>query len=331
MTEATRLSHAEIEAIRGSKGQSVLLFLTDRCPVGCAHCSVDSRRDSPTITDFELFEAILDWIVAQPTMRLIGISGGEPFVERRGLERAVQRFAEAGLRQVMFTSGVWAKQGVAPWISAALAHCETVYLSTDAFHARAIDDASFVRAARAITDAGAWIIVQALDHADNLDRVAALVRTALGDGWASLAEINRIVPLTNGRGASQFDRAATTPGRDFGRCRLSASPTIRYDGAVSGCCNESVLRGGGPARLRARVRNRDELAAAIDAFSADPVLRAIASPGLGLLTLDPRFADLADRRFASDCDLCWAMFDRLPAERAPEPLLEAIAAMGAAS
>jgi organic radical activating enzyme len=330
MTGVGHLSHAAIEAIRGSKGQSVLLFLTDRCPVGCAHCSVDSRRDSPTITDFDLFEQILDWIVAQPAMRLVGISGGEPFVERRGLERAMARFADAGLGQVVFTSGIWAKQRVAPWISAALAQCETVYLSTDAFHAQAIDDASFARAAQAIAGAGAWIVVQALDHRDNLDRVAALVRAALGVDWESLAEINRIVPLTNGRGAGQFSRAAVTAGRDFGGCRLSASPTIRYDGAVSGCCNESVLRGAGPARLRARIRTAGELAMAVDAFAADPMLQAVASPGLGLLTVDPRFADLGERRFASDCDLCWAMFDRLPVDRRPEPLLEAIAAMGRA-
>jgi hypothetical protein len=137
-----------------------------------------------------------------------------------------------------------------------------------------------------------------------------------------------VTPLVNGRGATQFARAATMAGEDFGACRLTASPTIRYDGAISGCCNESVLRGGGPARLRARARTADELAAAIDTFSTDPMLRAIASPGLGALTADPRFADLAPRRFASDCDLCWAMFSRLPVERRPEPLLELIAAMG---
>lgn len=328
MIDSSRLSHAKIETIRGCKGQSVLLFLTDRCPVGCAHCSVDSRHDSPTITDFELFDSIINWIATQPTIQLVGISGGEPFVERRGLERAMERFADAKIDQVVFTSGVWAKAGVPVWISSALARCKTVYLSTDAFHASAIDDGTFARAAKAIADAGAWIVVQALDHEENLARVAALLRTTLGSGWLSLAEINPLVPLTSGRGASQFNRVATTAGRDFGACRLSASPTIRYDGAVSGCCNESVLRGGGPARLRAKVNSSDELAEAVEAFLGDPMLRAIRSPGLGLLAEDPRFADLRDRRFATDCDLCWAMFDRLPVERRPEPMIEAIALLG---
>ena len=83
----TRLTWQAIDDIRNERGRSTLLFITDRCPVGCAHCSVDSRRDSPTITDFELFGEIVEWLVAQDH-DVIGTSGGEPFVERRGLSLA---------------------------------------------------------------------------------------------------------------------------------------------------------------------------------------------------------------------------------------------------
>ena len=114
-------------------------------------------------------------------MEVVGISGGEPFVERRGLERATSRFAEAGLRQVVFTSGVWAARRVAPWIDAVLATCYTVYLSADAFHARAVDEESVVRAMRAIAASGAWLVVQALDHDDTVARISKLVDEALGE------------------------------------------------------------------------------------------------------------------------------------------------------
>ncbi|MFZ4688159.1 MAG: hypothetical protein ACOYLS_02870 [Polymorphobacter sp.] len=321
------LTHAAVEATRRSPGQSLLLFITDRCPVGCAHCSVDSRPDSPAISDFALFEAIVGWIAARPGLRTVGISGGEPFVERRGLTFASTAFAAAGLSQVIFTSGVWARQRVAPWVDDVLARCATVYLSTDAFHARSIDATAFARAAAAIAATGAWIVVQALDHHDNVARATAAIRAALGDNWRDHAEINPVTPLTNGRGASQFHRAATTPGHAFGPCRLAASPTIRYDGAISACCNESVLRGHGPARLRARAANAAALPGVVNALATDAMVAAIATLGLGLLTEQPRFVDLADRNFASDCDLCWAMFDRLPAVAAPDPLLTAMAAL----
>src|SRR5438309_11102932 len=101
-----RLLWREIEEIRRTRGRSTLLFITDRCPVGCAHCSVDSRADSPSITDFELFEQIVDAICARPEVRVVGISGGEPFVERRGLTVAAHKVVDAGKDLVLYTSGV---------------------------------------------------------------------------------------------------------------------------------------------------------------------------------------------------------------------------------
>src|SRR3954447_20648827 len=99
-----RLTFAEVEAARSDRGRSVLLFITDRCPVGCAHCSVDSRADSPSISDFDLFEQIVDAICARPEVDVVGISGGEPFVERRGLALAARRVADSGKALVLYTS-----------------------------------------------------------------------------------------------------------------------------------------------------------------------------------------------------------------------------------
>ena len=83
-TAPARLGWEEIEELRHDRGRSTLLFVTDRCPVGCAHCSVDSRRDSPTITDFELYGEILDWLCGQPRAR-----GGRD-LRRRALRRAAR-------------------------------------------------------------------------------------------------------------------------------------------------------------------------------------------------------------------------------------------------
>src|SRR5688500_5951792 len=101
LNHAPKLTHADIENIRSNRGRSMLLFITDRCPVGCLHCSVDSRRDSPTISDFALFEEILSWICENPELEVVGISGGEPFVERRGLTMASQVLADSGKQQVI--------------------------------------------------------------------------------------------------------------------------------------------------------------------------------------------------------------------------------------
>jgi organic radical activating enzyme len=323
-----RLMWNEIDEIRKTRGRSTLLFLTDRCPVGCAHCSVDSRTDSPTIADFELFGEILDWICEQVGLEVVGISGGEPFVERRGLTLAVRRFTEAGKRVVLYTSGVWATRPEPPaWIAEMLDRATTVCLSTDAYHEAGVPDDVYVNAARAIAGAGDWIVVQVVDSEPMVERALELLRAAFGAEWPEHAELCRNPPLTHGRGAAVFTRTHAFPGGAYPPCTQLGSQTIRYDGRVSGCCNESVIMGRGPARLRRRARTKDEVGEAIDAFHADPLLRAIGGPGPGALTAHPRFADLAQREFTSICDLCWSMLDRVADDERPDPLIGAISAV----
>lgn len=320
-----RLGFSEIEALRRTRGRSTLLFITDRCPVGCAHCSVDSRRDSPRIADFQLFGEILDWLCDREQLEVVGISGGEPFVERRGLTLAVRRLTEAGKRVVLYTSGVWARRRVPPaWIREVLDASSTVLLSTDAFHQEQIDDATYVNAARAIAASGAWIIVQVIGIEPMVNRARELLRAAFGERYSDFAELRTTPALTAGRGADVFTRTERTLGHAFAPCTLVASPIVRYDGVVTACCNESVIMGFGPDRLRRLARSRTDVAAAIDAFQADPLLRAIGGAGPGALTSLPRFADLAGTEFKSICDLCWKLADRTKDDESPDPLIDVI-------
>ena len=320
------MTHSDVGLARGTPGRSALLFITDRCPVGCAHCSVDSRADSPTICDWELFGEILDWFCGEPRLEVVGISGGEPFVERRGLALASRRLADAGKRQVVYTSGVWASAAATPrWIAEVLRRCSCVYLSTDAFHARNVDDDRYVRAAHAIADAGARIVVQVVGIEQMVEQARRLLQRAFGERYDDVAELVLTPALTHGRGASVFARsAATTPGHAFGPCALASSPVIRYDGLVTGCCNESIVMDHGPARLRRRTGSGAELAAAVAGLRDDPLLRAIGATGLGALTAHPRFDDLMAERFTSNCELCWKMLARSPVTPEPDPLIEAI-------
>ena len=316
------LTHADVERFRHQRGCSILLFVTDRCPVGCAHCSVDSRRDSPTIRDFALFGQIVDGICRAGEIEVVGLSGGEPFAERRGLELAVARFAEAGKRQVVFTSGVWARGRDTPrWVREVLGRCACVYLSTDAFHARTVDDAAFGRAARAIVSEGAWLVVQVLDLGDACASMETTLATLLGTDWRASAEVNAIAPLTSGRGADQFVRVPRTQGHQFGACPLARGPMVRYDGVVTACCNESVIMGRGPERLRIAAGTGDEVMHAMQRFHDDPLLRLIGNAGFGVLTTHPRLRHLAPRRFSNNCDLCWQVMDHLPERDTPDALI----------
>ncbi|WP_055684237.1 hypothetical protein, partial [Jannaschia rubra] len=103
--------------------------------MGCAHCSVDSRGDSPTIADCDLFGRILDWIAREDAFDVVAFSGGEPFVERRGLTLACDRLVAAGKRIVLFPRGGWARQARTPARTRrALEQSTTASPSPDALH-----------------------------------------------------------------------------------------------------------------------------------------------------------------------------------------------------
>ncbi len=320
-----RLKHQDVESAREIRGRSMLLFITDRCPVGCAHCSVDSRPDSPIIQDFDLFQDIVQWLCEKPGLDVIGISGGEPFIERRGLTLASKALSQAGKHLVVFTSGVWATSISPPgWIADVLAQCSCVYLSTDSFHTQTVSNQRFIRAARSIAAEKAWIVVQVLDYQESIDRATMLLQEAFGAHPEDYSELNIIHPLTNGRGANIFRPTSHLLGNQFGACSRITSPMVRYDGLVTGCCNEGVIMNFGPGRLRRRAKSADELEAAVTAFHADPLLKSIGGVGLGVITEHPKLRDLGEARFQSICHLCWEVLERMPDDRSPDHLIETL-------
>lgn len=230
---------------------------------------------------------------------------------------------------MVYTSGVWATTATPPkWIAQVLERCTTVFLSTDSFHAEALDEDRFLNAARAISAAGAWIVTQVIDEGDMVARARDLLHRALGDDFEARSEVHATYLLPAGRGADVFISANHWPGQSFSRCRMLGSPMVRYDGVVTACCNEDVIMGRGPARLRQRCRSAAEVGQVVDALRADPLLEAIGGAGPGALTLLPQFADLQRRRFGSVCDICWKILDRAATVPPGDPLISAFNAVG---
>jgi len=309
-----RLTYADTNELRGQYGQTVLLFLTDRCPVGCAHCSVDSRADSPMVTDYELFEELVMGITAAP-LPLVGISGGEPFVERRALPLAVDRFRGAGKDVVVYTSGYWASgRRVQPWIADVLRKTSTVFLSTDSFHQGRVSMERFRRAAGHIADAGCHIVSQVLDEPRSLAFVRTVFGEMFGAGWERHADLVPTKPLPHGRGKDVFQITKRHVLAAFGPCMAASAPTIRYDGLVIGCCNEAMIMGAGPEQLRRRVRSRADLEAALESFRTAPLLRTIATVPLAEVGRLPGFTPLDDQRYESICQACWRAHDLMAAD-----------------
>ena len=314
-----RLGLAEVEESRWVRGDSALLFITDRCPVGCKHCSVDSRPDSPRITDFVLFEQIVQGL-AESGCRIVGISGGEPFVERRGLLYAVRELDRAGKGVVVYTSGFWARRPKAPaWIEAVLDHCGCVFLSTDAFHQAGMGEERFCNAARAVVDRDVPLVVQVLDLETEVDRAQGLLAAALGPDWAATVEVNKVPLLPYGRAGEIYSVSQRRPVESFGTCRVARARVVRYDGVVSACCNEAVLMGGGPAWFRRRARSSGELLDVLGRFENDGLLKVIGREGVGRLADHPLAGDLGGREATGICGACWSLVGRISRRETEQP------------
>jgi hypothetical protein len=255
-----------------------------------------------------LFSRLVDGICAAESVQLVGISGGEPFVERRGLTLAMRRLSAAAKNVALYTSGIWARAGEQPaWIREILPMASCVLLSTDGFHAKTVDEARFASAARAIATAGVPVIVQVLNKPSEVAEAKRLLTAAFGGGWAEFADLSYIEPLAYGRGESIFARPLARPAAELGACTLLAAPVVRYDGTVAACCNEPVIMGRGPDRLRRKVTSEAGLADALGAARDDALLRAIATVGAGAVTAHPAYRHLAPTPVRGICDLCWRL------------------------
>ena len=309
------------DRIRSQPGRAVLLYLTDRCPVGCAHCSVSALPTGPR-PDLALVERLVDGLCQLERIRLVGISGGEPFTERRALEAATTRLAAAGKQLVLYTSGHWGRDdGTVPgWTRDILARASCVVLSTDAYHAARIPGPRYLAALRAAAESGTWIAVQVIGTPAQTAAAGRLLTAALGPSWPDQAEIRATTLLPRGRAAG---RAGSTPpaaasplpppsrpGYSSGPCFLARTPVVRYDGRVTACCNEDVVTGGGPAALHGRADGAGELREALGAMAGDPFLAVVAAAGPGALTRLPRYREVGERAHPDICSACWGLLGR---------------------
>jgi pyruvate-formate lyase-activating enzyme len=310
------LTLTELEGIRHEPGRSCLVFLTDRCPVGCAHCSVESRPDSPRIVDQGLFRDVLAGVLSVPGLELIGVSGGEPFVERSALSHLVRECSRASRKVVLYTSGFWAANGKPPWVGEVLVGCSAVVLSMDAFHATAVGTEALDRVADMVLDAGCSLIVQTVDLPGSLEPALRFVERRRAAAPAGSVEINVVPPLRTGRGRTEFALLDTPPRQslaDWGACGLLTAPVVRYDGLVVACCNEAVLMGAGPDRLRRWCRTGADVAEAISTLRTDPLLECMRTAGTSAIARLPWVGDAPDGSYGSICEACWEVNARYEA------------------
>ncbi len=302
-----QIRQADFERRRWLPGAMAGIVLTDRCPVGCAHCSVAALADDPGPDVNPDLRRHVEQLAALPELEVAFITGGDPFVHPDELEAVVATLAAAGKQVVVHTAGYWgADPDAVARARAMLARVSTLVLGVDLYHRKGVSDAALTAAIALAAEAGCWVVAQVIvgpAQPDHRGYAVSMLEAALGAGWPALAEIEEHPPLEQGR-AAKLERFRRAP-RAAGRCDVVNRRMLRFDGEVTACCNEAVLQGAGPPGLRRPVGIggvRDALAE----LAEDPLVRLVhALPTGAAYELLSSVAGAAPEPVAGTCDACW--------------------------
>src|SRR5690349_15066451 len=92
---------ADFAALRTRNRAIVGVTLTDRCPVGCAHCSVAATNHDGAPGDERPFLAWVSELAARAEVEAVVVTGGEPFLHPTLLASVADTIVAAGRRAVV--------------------------------------------------------------------------------------------------------------------------------------------------------------------------------------------------------------------------------------
>ncbi|GAA0679160.1 hypothetical protein GCM10010193_35900 [Kitasatospora atroaurantiaca] len=298
---------AELVGLRPVPCAGLLVTLTPRCPLSCAHCSTSSTMRG-TDPDGEQLLRFVGSFTPEDRPELVLLTGGEPLL-RPALAAELATAARAsGARTALLSGMFFARQERIPArIRATIRTLDHFSASIDAFHEREIPRAEVFRALRAVLDDGVPVSLHITGTGPEdpyLAELTADVRRTFGGQVPMLVNELRAV----GRAAA-WAAGANTPGPD-GRplpCAMAAWPVVAQDGAVLACCNQDTVdRRPVPPHLLLGHVSRDGWGAIRRRSLASPALRMLRA--VGPAHLYARYGELSD--CSGYCSGCRALAER---------------------
>jgi hypothetical protein len=267
-----------IVALRPEPCAGLLLAVTQRCPLDCAHCSSGSTLAGPS-PDGAALERFVGSFSAGDRPEVLLMTGGEPLMYPALVTRIAKAARRAGTRVMVLTGGFFAAGGrfPEPVRRAALA-ADHLSVSADAYHERRVPRRDVFLLLRRVLDAGVPASLHVTgDGPDDpyLADLTASVRAAFGTRVPML--VTTVRPL--GRAAS-WAAAQPAPAAAVAPCTMAAWPVVAHDGLVLACCNQdTVTRRPAPGHLVLGHVADDDWAAIRRRSLASPELRLIRAAG----------------------------------------------------
>jgi hypothetical protein len=271
---------AEIVGLRPLRCAGLLLTLTQRCPLRCAHCSAASTMAGAEPDPVRLLGFVASFGVSDRP-EVIMMTGGEPLLLPELVVDLAETARRRGSRSALLTGAFFAGKSTIPArILRAARAVDHFSVSVDVFHERQVTRAAVFRVLRLVLDSGVPVSVHAVGSGPDDPYLAGLtadVRRTFGDQVPMLVNTIRSV----GRAAAWATaRPAVVDPRQVRPCSMAAWPVVAHDGTILACCNQDTVdRRPVPEHLRLGHITTDDWATVRDRALSSPVLRMIRTTG----------------------------------------------------
>ncbi|MDX3736106.1 radical SAM protein [Streptomyces sp. ID01-15D] len=328
---------AELVARRPFPAAGLLLGLTRRCPLSCAHCSTGSGLFTRQEPDAAQLERFVGSFTVENRPDVVMLTGGEPLLLPALAERLSTLARDAGSRTALLSGMFFARGGsgrgggrrgwrgtpgggltggrdgaprggrrgaIPPAILRAIRSVDHFSASLDAHHEREVPRADVFRALHLVREEGVAVSLHLTGTGGSDPYLADLTRAVAKEfGGQVPCLVNEVRPF--GRAASWARAARTGPDPAAASpCPMAAWPVVAFDGRVLACCNQDTVdRRPVPAHLDLGHIAEDDWAAVRRRALESPVLRMLRT--VGPTHLAARYG--SGPRPGSYCDGCRAL------------------------
>lgn len=231
--------------------RAIYVSLTEKCPIRCRHCFVESGPRRTEQAELSAFKGWIDGVVADEAIEVLIFSGGEPYSHPQALRYGLQASLDAGRYSVVCSSGYWAKSvRSAEKLLDAYPRMGCLLLSTDVFHEEFVPLTWLRNAAEAAAARGIDVAFQIVDEDSDDSEFMRRFERDVGFDVAPPEQIF-FAPLDMvGRAAKEVDAPLVQITKAGGSisdvpsapCPWLGTPWLREDGVLCACPNTEVFR-----------------------------------------------------------------------------------------
>lgn len=283
------------------RNQRIAVAPSWHCDARCLHCFLSDELREKDAFDPRVVDSILEGLPAH--IRVIGFTGGEPFLHRSRFFRLLKKVSGTGRVSTVITNALWSQN----WSSAEGVLREAhdlglrgISISMDEYHRPALPLPAVVHLLRFAQELGMVVGLQGVGKRARQAIARAMQHSDMpaDSGAEGLVNLERV-------GAAEVLKRSDIPSKELGSCMNALDPLVTPGGKFYSCCSARLFQISNPILLRGSVRQRP-IGELVDTASRDYLLAAIVVLGPAGLA---RLLGTKPNEGATRCEVCLGILE----------------------